>query len=294
MNAMLNFWRRCFARITDYGIFYLIGVLLSVVLPFEFDESFYFLFALASPLLWVPIEAYLISRWGATPGKRLFRISIPNLSFQESLHRACFLPKRPGTSLTQPIGKWRYIVALALALVSGSSLFMGKNLSDVAIRYEEGVTTAGWMEYASDDGKFTVQFPKEPEVASETVPVPNSDQTLNLNEVKAKQSDHTFSVSYLELPKRWRIFSPSTLLKGAMKVVLNHMPSAQLVDKKMVKLKSYPAVEFSMKEGEKEIEGRLILVGSRLYKVVVIHPHGIPKNENHEAFLNSFDIQSAK
>lgn len=288
---MLNFWRRLFARITDYGIFYLIGVLLSVVLPFEFDESFYFLYALATPLLWVPIESLFIAKKGTTPGKRLFRISIPGLSFQESLHRACFFPKRPGILNTESIGRWRYIVALAVALACGSSLFIGKNLSDVAVRYEEGVMSAGWIEYASDDGKFTVQFPKKPEVATQTVPVPNSDQTLNLNEVKAKQSDQTFSVSYIELPKRWRIFSPSTLLKGAMKVVLNHMPGVELLSKKTVKHKNYPAVEFSMKEGEKLIEGRLILVGSRVYKVVVVYSPGHTPDEQHQAFLNSFDIQ---
>ncbi|MBS0616475.1 MAG: RDD family protein [Verrucomicrobia bacterium] len=291
---MLNFWRRFFARITDYGVFYLTGVLLSVILPFEFDESFYFLYALVTPLLWIPIEAYLIAKWGTTPGKRLFRMYIPNLSFQQSLHRACFLRSRPGTIRTETIGRWRYMVALSLALVCGSSLFVGKNISEVAVRYEEGVMASSWIEYASDDGKFTVQFPKEPEVATQTVPVPNSNQTLNLNEVKAKQSDHTFSVSYLELPKRWRIFSASTLLKGAMKVVAGHMPQAQLLDKKSVKHKSYPAVEFRMKEGEKEIDGRLILVGSRVYKVMVTHPQGLEGEEQHKAFLNSFDLQSAK
>jgi hypothetical protein len=291
---MTLFWNRVFARLTDYGLFYFIGVFLSLILPFEFQDNFYFSFALAVPLLWAPLEALFLRRFNVTPGKKAFGIRIENLtSWGQALKRAFFIPTRPGTVFTSPIGKWRHLLALILALTCASSFFLGKSISDAAVQFEGQMVRDGWVQYASDEGNFIVHFPKKPELATHTFDVPNSDKTVDFNEVKAKKSDCTFSVSYLELPKKWRIFSAGTLLKGAIGVVTDHMPGAKLIEKKQGKHKNYPSLDFRMQQGEDLIEGRLILVGSTLYKLTVIYPPDATQENQHVPFLDSFDLKEA-
>jgi len=291
---MFIYLRRFLALLIDYGLFYFFAVFFSLMTPFEFDESFYLLFALCVPLIWAPIEAICLTKWGKTPGKKLFEIEVKSenggrLSWGQSLRRS-FIPwNRPGVVVSKGIGLWRYLIALIIASSAGSTLFFGKDISEVAVQYEQKVAGSGWVQYLSDDGRFSVQFPKKPEVVQQTFEVPN-DKPINLSEVKVKK-EATFSVSYLELPKKWKLFGSNTLLKGAMKVVLQHMPGANIVEQKIVKHKNYPAMDFKMKEGVTEIEGRLILVGNTLYKLSVVYFPDTPRDQQHESFLNSFELK---
>ena len=286
---MLLSLRRSLARVIDYGLFYFLTVYLSLLAPIEVNENFYFYFALAVPFLWAPLEAFFISKYNATPGKKLFGITIPNLTWKESLKRAFFLGRRPGVVTFQKITYWRYIIALIMACTAGSGLFYGKDFSEVAVQYEQKVAGKGWIEYVAENGKFSVHFPKKPQVIEQKVEVPNGDP-IKLSEFKAEK-DVTFSVSYLDLPRKWRLFSSNTLLKGAMKVVNEHMPGTQLIDSKIVKHKNYPAMDFKMKEGSNTIEGRLILVGNTLYRLMVVYYPDTPKKLQHETFVSSFDLK---
>lgn len=284
--------RRSLARLLDYGLFYFCAVFLSLMAPVEVNENFYFKFALAAPLFWAPLEALFISKYSTTLGKKLFGITIPNLTFKESLKRALFLGKRPGVVTYQKISYWRYIFALMIACSAGSGLFYGKAISEAAVHYEQQVAGSGWVEYLSENGKFSVHFPQKPEVVEKQVEVPNGDP-ISLSEFKAVK-DAAFSVSYLDLPKKWKLFSSTTLLKGAMKVVQEHMTGTELIDKNIVKHKNYPAMDFKMKDGDNHIEGRLILVGNTLYRLMVVYYPDTPRDLQHETFVNSFDLQTSK
>jgi hypothetical protein len=281
--------RRFLARLLDYGLFYFCTIFVSLMAPYEIDEKFYLIFALTVPFFWAPIEASLLKRFGTTPGKKIFGIAVPGLSWGESFKRAFFLG--PRGVISREISFWRYLLALMIACSAGSALFFGKDISEAAVQYEQQVAGEGWNQYVLDDGRFTVHFPEKPERASKTYDA--NGEPLNLSEYKAEK-EASFSVSYLELPKKWKIFGASTLLKGAMKVVQDHMPGSQLIDKQSVKHKNYPAMDFRMKEGENEIEGRLILVGNTLYKLMVTYYPDTPRSQQHETFVNSFDLKTEK
>jgi len=294
---MKYFWSRFFARMIDYGIFYLVGILLSLSLPTEFSESFYFIYALATPLLWAPLEAILLSLWGTTLGKMVFGVVVRDidgekLSLGASFRRSFFLSRRPGVVYAPKMRGLGFLILTALAAACGSSLFFGKDISQAAIEYEEQEIRGNWLEYASEEGKFVVQFPKKPELETQTYPIPDSEQSLELSEVKA-ESREIYSVSYLEMPKKWRFFSDGTLLKGAINVVAKNTPGAEVVDKKRVTHKSHQALDFRMKQGENEIFGRLIIVGTTLYKLTVTYPPSSGEQDQHDAFLSSFELTSS-
>ena len=89
-------WRRFFARTLDYGLW---GALISLVyivllrlrpLPGDFGNALITILGMA---LFVPVEAWMISRFGTTPGKfalgiRLESIQGGNLTWGESLERS--------------------------------------------------------------------------------------------------------------------------------------------------------------------------------------------------------------
>ncbi|MFS8562978.1 MAG: RDD family protein [Rhabdochlamydiaceae bacterium] len=289
-------WNRIFARFVDYGTFYLSGILLYLMLPLEFGESFYCLFALAVPFVWPFIEALLVAKKGKTLGQKMFGMKIEdgnesNLSFKAALQRAFFIGKRPGVIKFKSINRWKYLVALFLAIACVCSLFLGEEISNVAVEYEQNITKEGWIQYSSEDERFTVNFPKKPQLDTLSFDVPNSSKSLDLNEVKAK-ADVEFSVSYVELPRKWRLFSSTTLLKGAMNVILENMPGAKIITKTHMKYKNYPGIDFHMTQDGNEIEGRLILVGSTLYKLTVTRPQEIGHEVHHQEFLDSFDLKT--
>lgn len=288
LARMFLFLRRFLARLFDYGLFYFVTVFISLVLPIELESQIFILWALLVPFAWAPIEMLSFKFYQSTPGKKLFGLSLPPLTWKESFKWA-FLFQRSHRLLVKTIGFKRYVIALILASSAGSALFLGDDIAKVAVHYEQQVAAEGWVQYISDNGKFQVHFPKKPQPASQTFDVPNG-EPLNLSEYKAHQ-EAEFSVSYLDLPKKWKLFSSNTLLKGAMKVVLEHMPAAELVDQKLVKHKNYPAMDFRMKEGDNIIEGRLILVGNTLYKLWVVYFPDTPREQQHETFLGSFELK---
>lgn len=292
---MKIYWNRIFARFIDYGFFYLFGIMLSLVLPFDFEDSFYLLFGIATPILWAPIEALLLSKYGNTLGKSIFGITVRGkenklLSFQQALKRVLWIGKRSEVVTMRPIPKWRSLISLVLALLCGSSLFLGENLSQAAIQFEQGITAKGWIKFADDDGRFTVKFPKKPDVGIRTF-AEDSKNPLNVNEFKAEK-EAVFSVNYLDLPTKWKIFSPNTLLKGALKAVIGQIPGATLQQKQSLKHKNYPAIQFHLKQGDKEIEGRLILVGETLYTLTVEYFPDEYHPEQHTLFLNSLEAKA--
>lgn len=285
---MFFYLKRILARLFDYGFFYFSSIFLSLMLPVELEEKFYLMFALAVPFCWVPFEMIFLKQTGTTPGKKLFGLSLPHLSWKESLRQALFLQGRKRL-VAQPIPLWRYLLALLITCGAASALFRGEEISQVAIHYEQQIAGNNWVQYVSDDGRFSVQFPKHPEVGSKTYDSP-SGESVSMNECRVEK-EASFSVSYLDLPRKWRLFSAQTLLKGAMNVVLEHTPGGELVEKKLVKHKNYPALDFRMKEGENEIEGRLILVGNTLYRLMVVYYPDSPRDEQHAMFVQSFELK---
>ena len=90
----LHPWRRCYARVIDYYLFFL---LLGIFLPASVVEGFIseheFVSALVIIFLWVFVESLLLSTWGTTPGKFLFNITLQSeggekITFMRGLKRS--------------------------------------------------------------------------------------------------------------------------------------------------------------------------------------------------------------
>ncbi len=291
-----SLWTRLLARGIDYGLFYLVFSLCSMVFPFYVEDFYYLGFAVFVPVFWAPIEGLLISQTKTTPGKSLFGIRVEThlagkLPFLIALKRAFCFGRRPGILRQKPVGKLRLAAGLiAFCALLGSSYFE-KEIAVVTTGFEKYRTVDGWKEYTPSSGKFTVIFPEDPSHESGVLPVPAQNKNLNYDEFKSYQTKKVYySVSYIELPKRWKMAGSNRLLNGALDMIIEHTPGSSLLGQNMTKHKNLRALDFHISQGEEEVQGRLILDGTTLYRLTAVYPPALAHQLQSEGFINSFEV----
>ncbi len=296
LDAKPSIWTRFLARGIDYCLFYLVFSLCSMIFPYYIEDLYYFGFASFIPVFWAPLEAFFISKTKTTLGKYLFGIRVEThlagkLPFWISLKRAFFLGTRPGILRQKKVAKSRYLMGFALfcALLGGS--YFEKEITIASTGFEKYKTVEGWKEYTPSDGKFTVIFPHDPSHEIGILPVPSQNKNLNYEEFKSFQTKKVYySVSYIELPKKWKMAGSNRLLLGAVEMIADHTPGAKVLSRGLTKHKNLRALDFHMAQGEEETQGRLILVGTTLFRLTAVYPSALAHQLQHQEFINSFEV----
>lgn len=85
-------WTRFWARVLDMSLTILSFIVILSLFGTSVNSSLLLLFSWISIFSWVLIEAYLLSKWGTTPGKWLLKVNVRNqdgtlLSFKQGLQR---------------------------------------------------------------------------------------------------------------------------------------------------------------------------------------------------------------
>ena len=245
----------------------------------------------------MPFEAFLVSRYKTTLGKFLFGIRIEDhlagkLPFLIALKRSCFFGTRPGVIRQKTLKVSRYVFSIcALLFLLGVSVFE-KDITVLTTGMEKYKTIDGWIDYTSSNGGFRVLFPDSPLEESKILPVPSQDHELTYQELKSYQTKKVYySISYMDLPKKWKLAGSSRLLQGALDLIVKHDPDTQLVCQSMTKHQKFRALDFHLSQGSEEVQGRLILVGMTLYRLTVVYPPELAHQTQHSEFLNSFEVQ---
>ena len=293
----INNWFRALARFCDYCLCFLTLSAVTLFLPFFYGPFFYYYLALAVPFIWAPIEAFLISKWGTTPGKALLGLSVRDalgfkLPYFLSLKRALFLPGRPGTMLQKTTSWFRKLCAIVTAAGFVLAAIYGNVLTLWTVGLNEGISPDEWVQYTSDDAKFKICFPTQPEGASKELVIPDSGKVLNYEELVCKENEEVhYSVSHMKLPRSWRFAGNTTLLKGVLDVIVKYTTGAELLEKDFQKLNGHRVLDYRMKQGEnEEVKGRLIIVGSTLYKLSMVYPPAQAEKMQDNPFLDSFEL----
>lgn len=293
-----SWWARLWAKAIDYCLFYLIFTLSSMVFPFYIEDLYYLGFAFFIPILWAPFEAFCISRLKTTLGKALLGIRIEThlggrLPFWLALKRSLFLGTLPGIIRQRSGTKMRALRGFTILCVLLGGAVFEKEIAVVTTGFEKYRTVDGWKEYVSTEGNFSVIFPQEPEYESGVLPVPSQKKNLTYNEFKSYQTKKVYySVSYIDLPRKWKMAGASRLLQGALELILEHTPGSQLLSQNMTKHQNLRALDFHLSQGEEEVQGRLILVGTTLFRLTAVYPPALAHQLQHEEFVNSFQVHS--
>ena len=164
--------------------------------------------------------------------------------------------------------------------------------SDVgSVGLEKWISPEGWVQYSSEDAGFKVSFPTDPEAASKELVIPDSGKVLNYEEITSAEDEKVrYSVTHINLPRKWRSAGNTTLLKGVLDQLIQHTEGAELIEKEFKMYGSHRVLDFRLKEGKNEVKGRLIIVGGTLYRLTIAYPPSHAKELQGSPFLESFEI----
>jgi hypothetical protein len=269
-------------RIVDFSFIFLLAAGLSFLIPL--------VYAFIAALMIYLILPILIKK---TPAMALFKRQFKRrpslLKVVKSLFWSC------EREISQrKCGRFRKIAGVCLALLCIAGSYFECAEREFSISFEAFRMNAEWSHYTSDKG-FAVQLPDEPTFEAKQLYIPEADKTLNYKEFKSFEGSNVYyTVSYMDFPSRWRFVSSSKLLNTAFDVLLKEDPDVELIFKNSVNHKSFPAIEFSMKKGNEEMSGRLVLVGNTFYKVMRVAPASLAAKEDSqfEEFIQSFEVLS--
>jgi uncharacterized RDD family membrane protein YckC len=295
-NFEINNWFRVLARFCDYSIFFLAVGAVTLFLPYFYGPFFYYYLAAAIVLLWVPVEALLVSKWGTTPGKAFFGLSVSNavgahLSYFEALKWSLFLRGTSAIVRQRTISWKRKICAFMTSSAFVIAAIYGNFLALWSVGLEKGISPEGWVQYSSNDAGFKISFPTDPEAASKELVIPDSGKVLPYKEITSDENKKVhYSVTHLDLPRKWRLAGNTTLLKGVLDQMVKHMEGTELIEKEFKMYGSHRVLDFHMKQGKEQVKGRLIIVSGTLYKLTIAYPPSHAKEMQANPFLDSFEI----
>ncbi|MCI5052255.1 MAG: RDD family protein [Simkaniaceae bacterium] len=279
-------WKIFFSTLIDYSLL-LIVLRTLVSLTSIHIEGLWGLSGIlfATALVWLFFETLSIKFFKASPGHAIFGIRVTEENRKRlSLLRAfkfallkhpIFWKKDTLPTLNQRRRLSSRFIALAFAAVCLSFSAIVEHFSEpISVLAVGGNQSFKWKQFALPEKAVVVDMPKNPEVVEKKLDLPKTDKKLDVKEYVAKhhKEDVHFSISYTELPKSIMRWSSSLILKGTLKVVVSNEKGASLKSKDLGKFKSHPCIDYTLKQGDKEFRGRLVLVGNVLYKLNVLYP----------------------
>jgi hypothetical protein len=166
----------------------------------------------------------------------------------------------------------------------------GNILTLWSIGLEKGISPDEWVQYSSNEAGFKISFPTNPEQAYKELVIPDSGRILSYEELTSAENDKIhYSVSHMELPRRWRLAANTTLLKGVLDVMVQYTEESAIIEKEFKKFAGHRVLDFRMTQGQDEIKGRLIIIGATLYKLSIIYPPKLANEMQTNPFLDSFE-----
>jgi hypothetical protein len=278
--SFLNFKQLASHFLNFILVFSAVQFILVRFFAFLFTPVSFLLVAVGAFILTALIEAILLAICGKTVGGVILGIIVrekdspKKLSFKQALAKLFFISSshRIENKSSSFLVKWGAACLIAVSCWMGftESISSLKRISVPTVVHN---TVEGWKTFHSEEIGFTVDFPTEPYKLENTLELPGRNHPINFQEIKSQKDENTaYSVSYLRIPKKWLMFRSATLLNGALKMLTDAQYNSEIVDKQIVSHRRYPALDFSIKQGDEMLKGRLILVGSTLFRVMMTQP----------------------
>jgi hypothetical protein len=153
--------------------------------------------------------------------------------------------------------------------------------------------TAGWQEYKSATGKFTVQVPSKPQEQSQDQTTDVG--TIKLNMVIAEANDSGYFVGYADFPSK--VADPADIQKGLADSVKGSVSNlkGEIKSEKEYLLGDIPCRDFEaggkVQATDVSMKGRFCLADNRLYQVFVLGSKEKFSTADVDRFITSFKIE---
>lgn len=186
--------------------------------------------------------------------------------------------------------QWMGIVLLVIGAGAGAFTFVSRDVQKELTKIE---SNDNWVQFSPADKRFSIEFPKSPKEASRQIEIPSANQSLDYREMRAEESEVSYAVSYIDFPRKWRLVGANTLLKKSLAILVEHEAEGmKLVSQQVSTHNGLPALDYVVKHGEREIQGKLILSGTTLYRLTATYLPAKASLVQHAQFVSSFNLLS--
>ncbi|HEY1210533.1 MAG TPA: hypothetical protein VGE85_14285 [Terracidiphilus sp.] len=149
-----------------------------------------------------------------------------------------------------------------------------------------GAQTPQWKSYSYPADGFSVAFPSEPQMKSRSIP--SDAGSVELRTYLANDDPGGMMIAVCDLGAAIADKDPDTLMQDTV-IEVHQSSDAHLLSEKKVTLGVYHGIAFEAESDVRHITGRIYLVGTTLYQVLVAYPIGKPYADT-TRFLDSFQL----
>jgi hypothetical protein len=158
----------------------------------------------------------------------------------------------------------------------------------VALLALSGCGGPSFKEFSSADGKFKVQMPGTPKETSQT----QGDVKLKMFIVEEKNGAYAVMYADLPFPEDLPPAVQAMSLNGSVESMTKGANGKKIASSEIKLADKYPgrSVEADLPDKGGKLNGRIYLVGKRLYQVLVMGKGDFSKSEAATKFLDSFEL----
>jgi hypothetical protein len=155
--------------------------------------------------------------------------------------------------------------------------------------------TPEFKPFSSKEGRFTISFPGTPEQSTSTLKSPIGDMVLQVFKVARNNDKEAYTLIYYDYPpEAIKSTDPEKIFDAAQQGGLDATHGKVIKKTDITKTDKAPA----SRDLEIEIQGtttyaRMILVGNRLYVIMVVPPATQGAADRARSFLDSFKLTAA-
>lgn len=153
-----------------------------------------------------------------------------------------------------------------------------------------GCQQATWEEFRSSEGKFSVLMPGRPTKQIRSVKTPSG--ALDAHMFLVEQGNVAYMVAYSDYPAIVIQDRPAKLILDGARSGAVRNAQGKLVGESQISLDGHQGRELDIEttEGKTVIKARIVLVGHRLYQVMVLTRKEQASSEEVKKFLDSFTL----
>jgi len=145
---------------------------------------------------------------------------------------------------------------------------------------------SGWVQFASDTGRFSVLMPETPLDKAETTQSEHGPYTTHLFIVR--DATNVYLIGWVDYDPNFNFNRQSEMEANRDNFVKGI--SAKLVSSRALRLNGFPVLEFSAETADRIFKSRVYMVGRRPYQIVIGSPKDLDESVSLNRFFNSFKV----
>ena len=149
------------------------------------------------------------------------------------------------------------------------------------------VDDAGWAQFSSEDGRFSVLMPEIPEDKTETKETAHGPYTTHLFIVRDDTS--VYLIGWVDYDASFNFNRQAELEANRDNFVKGI--EAKLLTSRQTVFDGYSGIEFTAETAEQIFKSRVYMVGRRPYQIVIGSPKGMDDSAKVDQFFNSFKVR---